>query len=87
MHRDDSTEDGLAVLYGESGYRKFTVPNEQKLDAESFWGRLISSSYTPLPGEPGHDEVKLRSQEIFDEHAVNGVVRFPYATQVYIGQL
>lgn len=85
--RDEAAEAGMAALFGEAGYRTFALPHEQVLDAEAFWGRLISSSYTPLPGEPGHEEIRTRSQEIFDEHAVEGVVRFPYETQVFIGKL
>jgi hypothetical protein len=57
------------------------------LDAEAVWGRLISSSYTPLPGEPGHDEIKKRSQEIFDEFSVDGTLRFPYETQIFVGKV
>ena len=86
-HRDDAAQAGMSVLFGDDGYRKFTLPNEQALDAEAVWGRLISSSYTPLPGEPGHVEIKRRSQEIFDEFAVDGILRFPYETQIFIGKI
>jgi SAM-dependent methyltransferase len=86
-HRDDKADEGMSMLFGENGVGKFTLQHHQELDAEAFWGRLISSSYTPLPGQPGHEEVKTRSQQIFDEHAIGGRVQFPYETQVYIGQL
>ena len=86
-HRDEAAHEGMTVLFGDAGYRTFTFPHEQALDSEAFWGRLISSSYTPLPGEPGHEEIRARSQEIFDEHEVDGVVRFPYETRVHIGQI
>jgi SAM-dependent methyltransferase len=86
-HEDDHTKEGMAILFGDAGYRKFTLPNEQLLDAEACWGRMISSSYTPLPGEPGHEEIKRRNQEIFEEYAVNGILRFPYETQIFLGQV
>ncbi len=87
VHRDDSAQESMAVLFGTSGYQSFFLPNEQELDADAFWGRLISSSYTPLPGQPGHDEIKRRSQEIFQEFSVGGLVRFPYETGIYLGQI
>jgi SAM-dependent methyltransferase len=86
-HRDDAANAGMSILFGEGSFRKFTLPHEQVLDAEAVWGRLISSSYTPLPGEPGHDEIKKRSQEIFDEFSVDGALRFPYETQIFVGKV
>ncbi len=86
-HSDDASEAGMSILFGANGFRKCSLSNEQVLDADAFWGRLISSSYTPLPGEQGHDEIKSRSQKIFDEFAEDGLVRFPYETQIYIGQI
>lgn len=83
--RDTATEAGMDILFGEKGYRTFTLPNEQLLDAEAYWGRLLSSSYVPLPGEPGHDEIRRRSDEIFAEYAVNDILRFPYETQIFLG--
>lgn len=85
--RDDRAEAGMDVLFGPAGYRAFSLPHEQLLDFDAFWGRLLSSSYTPLPGEPGHDEIHQGTQEIFAAHAVDGVLRFPYETQIFIGQV
>lgn len=83
--RDDSAARGMDVLFGGDGYRRFLLPNEQLLDPASFWGRLLSSSYVPMPGEPGHDEIRRRSTEIFDTYAENGTLRFPYETQIFLG--
>ncbi|MCO5221702.1 MAG: class I SAM-dependent methyltransferase [Thermomicrobiales bacterium] len=85
--QDERGEREIATLFGAAGYQRFVLPNEQELDAEAFWGRLISSSYTPLPGEPGHEEIRQRSAEIFAEHAQDGVLRFPYETVIYVGQV
>jgi SAM-dependent methyltransferase len=85
--KDSGTEDGMDILFGDAGYKKFKLANEQQLDSEAYWGRLLSSSYTPLPGEPGHDEIRQRSLEIFDAHAENGILRFPYETQIYLGKV
>lgn len=83
--RDDTAAQGMKVLFGVHGYQLFTLPNEQLLDAEAYWGRLLSSSYTPLPGQPGHDAIRHRSEEIFDSYAQDGILHFPYETQVYLG--
>lgn len=85
--KDSGTEDGMGILFVDAGYKKFTLANEQQLDPEAYWGRLLSSSYTPLPGEPGHDEIRQRSLEIFDAHAENGILHFPYETQIYLGKM
>jgi SAM-dependent methyltransferase len=85
--QDDRSADGMRLLFGKDGYQTFTLPHEQKLDAAGFWGRLRSASYTPLPGEPGHDEIREESQAIFDRNARDGALRFPYETQIYIGRL
>ncbi len=85
-HRDDSSEAGMSILYGEKGYQAFSLPNTQTMTYDAFWGRLLSSSYTPLPGQPGHDEIRVRSTEIFDAYAVDGVLEFPYETQIFLGR-
>ncbi len=84
--RDDSAAAGMSVLYGDNGYREFSLPHLQALSYDAFWGRLMSSSYTPLLGQPGHDEIRIRSREIFDEYAVDGILEFPYETQLFLGQ-
>jgi SAM-dependent methyltransferase len=84
--RDQTADDGMSILFGADNYSKFTLPHDQALDAEAFWGRLISSSYTPLPGEPGHDEIRARSTEIFDQYSSDGVLRYPYETQIFLGR-
>lgn len=85
--RDDRTGEGMNILFADSSYAEFVLPHEQRLDAESFWGRLLSSSYTPLPGQPGHDEIRERSSQIFAAYAEDGLLQFPYETQVYLGQV
>jgi len=86
-HRDDRAEEEMAVLFGSAGYREFVLTHEQLLDADAFWGRLLSSSYTPLPGEAGHDEIREQSRQIFAAYQQGGYVRFPYRTQTFIGKV
>jgi hypothetical protein len=60
--------------------------DSQELDYAGLVGRLLSSSYAPLPGEEGYDETLARIGEIFNKHWVNGVVRVEYDTEVYAGR-
>lgn len=61
------------------------LPNSQELDWEGLRGRLLSSSYAPVAGQPGHDEMMRRLHQIFDEHQDDGRVCFTYTTRVFCG--
>jgi hypothetical protein len=48
-------------------------------------GRLLSSSYAPLPGHPSHEPMVARLREFFDTYQRDGRVVFDYKTHVYYG--
>ena len=50
-------------------------------------GLSMSSSYVPAPGHPQHDAFFAGLRTIFDVHAVDGVVEFPYETEAYLGRV
>lgn len=85
--RDARASRGMDVLYGSGTYEQFILPNDQELSYEAFWGRMLSSSYTPLPGEDGHVEIEQASREYFDQFADEGILRFPYETHVFVGRV
>ncbi|MHB9000676.1 MAG: SAM-dependent methyltransferase, partial [Thermoanaerobaculia bacterium] len=62
-------------------------PYIQLLDRDGLRGRLLSSSYTPGKGHPNHEPMLAELSRIFDTYAEDGVVRFEYTTQVFIGRL
>lgn len=62
-------------------------PNQQVFDFEGLKGRLMSSSYAPEPGHAQHEPMMAALRELFDRHARDGTVVFPYRTLVYYGQL
>jgi SAM-dependent methyltransferase len=68
---------------GELTLKKYS--NAQKLGRRAFIGRLLSSSYVPLGGEPGHREILATAERLFDENAVGGAVSFAYETLLYLG--
>ncbi|MGP8070251.1 MAG: methyltransferase domain-containing protein [Candidatus Bathyarchaeia archaeon] len=68
-------------------YRAVKLDNSQELDYEGLVGRLLSSSYAPLRGEPLFDEMITKVTDLFNRHQVDGVVTLDYVTEVYAGQL
>lgn len=50
-------------------------------------GLSMSSSYVPAPGHPNYDAFFTGLRDVFDEHAVDGVVEFPYETEAYLGKV
>ncbi len=70
-----------------AAFRKWTFANSQEFDLGGLKGRLMSASYAPLPGHPAFAPLMDRLDAVFREHAVDGTVRFDYATELYLGRL
>ena len=68
-------------------YTRRGFPNHQEFDHEGLRGRLLSSSYAPLPGHPRHAPMLAELHSIFEAHQSGGRVRFEYETEVYYGRL
>jgi len=58
VRHEDLSSKTLRDFLGD--YREVKLPNFQDLDYEGLVGRILSASYTPLPGEPQHDQVMMR---------------------------
>jgi SAM-dependent methyltransferase len=78
-------EDGIGKFFGEAP-QLATFANEQVLDFEGLAGRVMSSSYAPMPDRPEHAPLMRGLREVFDRHERDGSVVFPYRTLVYFGQ-
>ena len=63
------------------------LPNEQRLDRDGLIGRVLSASYAPEPGHPGHDEMIGALDELFRRHQSGGEVVLHYRTEVFHGVL
>jgi hypothetical protein len=59
----------------------------QRLDFDGLRGRLMSSSYAPRAGHPGHEPMLQALRELFDATAVEGVVDMEYDTRVFAGEV
>lgn len=85
-HRDVGDET-LEAFFGSAGPQAETFPNVQVFDYEGLEGRLLSSSYTPEPGNPDYVPMLQALRTIFDKHQVDGRVAFEYETQLYYGHI
>ena len=74
-------------FFGPAAWRLTSLPNEQRLDLAGLRGRLLSSSYAPAPGQPGHAAMMKELDEIFAATNEGGLVRMEYDTKVYFGRL
>jgi SAM-dependent methyltransferase len=84
-HRRVSAED-IRAFFADGWFELLTFSNDQLLTREQFLGRLISSSYVPLAGAPGHAALIEGCNALFDRFAVDGSIHFRYETQLYIGR-
>jgi SAM-dependent methyltransferase len=83
--KDRVGEQGLTNFLGE--YRTRMFSNSQVLDFDGLAGRLLSSSYVPLPGEPGFSPMLDRLRKLFDSYQEGGTVHVEYDTETYYAQL
>jgi hypothetical protein len=81
------SEKHLHAFFAPNGFRRFTIPNVQYFDYAGLEGRLLSSSYAPLPGNPQHEPMLMRLREIFDRSQTNDRVAFEYDTEMYLGRV
>ena len=77
----------LAIFFGGEGYTCHRFGHAQRLDREGLRGRLLSSSYTPPAGHPDRVPMLAALDTLFDAHARDGAVSFPYVTELYLGRL
>jgi hypothetical protein len=85
-HRTPMSCDEFSAVFGVP-FERISLPNHQSFDFDGLSGRVRSSSYTPLPGQPGHDELFAGLRDLFDRYARGGSVRFDYETELFWGKL
>ena len=84
--RDNLHDQELNDFFGPAGCHKHQLTYTQRFDFDGLRGRLLSSSYTPLPGHPNHEPLLARLAELFAQYQVGGQLDFPYLTNIYYGQ-
>ena len=85
--RRNVTDADAADFFAPDRVELFYFPHAQCLDREGFLGRVLSSSYVPDAGQPGHEPVMSKMEAFFDRHAQQGWIDFPYQTRVFLSNL
>jgi SAM-dependent methyltransferase len=80
-------DDPLDAFFGVGASNLRMFANEQIFDFPGLRGRLLSSSYAPPEGHPGHAPMLRELREIFERHSRDGRVAFEYNTKMYFGHL
>lgn len=81
------TDGDLDAFFSPSHCLHFRFPNTQQFDAESFRGRLLSTSYAPPPDHPNYPPLIQTLEDIFRTHQNSGFIDFKYQTTLTICQL
>ena len=85
--RCERTTQQIETFFAPSRFQFHTFEYQQRFDYQALEGRLLSSSYTPQPGETKFAPMLRELRRIFDAHQAEGRVAFEYDTRVYYGQL
>lgn len=73
----------MRSIFGPS-ITRYTFPNSQQMDWQGVKGRLLSSSYAPLPGHSNHQPLLDELCRLFERQQVDGRIRILYTTEVYL---
>jgi SAM-dependent methyltransferase len=76
--------DAFEAFFRPGPWRRFVLPNLQRFDEEGLRARVLSSSYTPPPGDPRHAPMMEELGKLFRETSSGGVVVMEYETTVYV---
>src|SRR5689334_13658845 len=85
--RHERTTDAIDSFFAPSPFEKRVFAMRQEFDYDGVKGRLLSSSYAPAAGHPGHEPMLRDLRRIFDTYQENGRAAFDYTTRVYYGRL
>ena len=85
-HESLGKQGRFAAFFGSGPWSLECLENSQTLDHDGLKGRLLSSSYAPNAGHPGHEPMLKAMTELFNRCQANGVVRMDYVTEVYLGK-
>ena len=66
-------------------YELKIFPSGQVFDFEGLKGRLLSSSYAPMPDHPKFKPMIEKLEEIFNQNKIGGKIKFEYDTELYLG--
>lgn len=85
--RHEGARLNIGSFFAPSPYQEHVLEMPQHFDYAGLEGRLLSSSYMPLPGHENYPAMLAALRRVFEEHQVNGRVTMEHDTHVYYGQL
>jgi SAM-dependent methyltransferase len=68
-------------------FRTLILENRQEMDLTSLEGRILSSSFMPLPGDAAYPELHAAIVNLFERHQKRGLVEMQYDCRVRYGQV
>jgi len=83
-HKQISDEE-ISTFFGHSGYQKFIIPHEQRLDLDGLIGRTLSCSYMPNEHSVNYVEMLDAVRSLFSRFEEDGILIFAYVLRIYIG--
>ena len=84
-HRNIEADD-IAAFFAPAPMELKVFNNQQVFDFEGLKGRLLSSSYMPLQGEPGYEVMIADLKKLFDKYQQAGTITITYETRLYAGR-
>lgn len=84
--RHGETAEIAGQLFPE-GFHERIFANDQQFDLEGLKGRVLSSSYCPLPGDPNYQPMMQELERMFRVRAQTDRVKLIYDTKVYFCRL
>jgi SAM-dependent methyltransferase len=85
--RHERTSAELSSFFAPSPFQSAVFSYTQVFEYTALEGRLLSSSYTPLPSDPRYTPMLSELRRIFDAHKVAGHISFDYDTRMFYGQV
>lgn len=79
--------DVIEAFFKPSNFQLAEFANSQVMDWDGFFGRVMSSSYVPMPDHPRCEEMVKELRRVFEQHKQSGTIELVYRTQVFFGQL
>jgi ubiquinone/menaquinone biosynthesis C-methylase UbiE len=85
--RHEHTTDNIGEFFHPSHFEQRVFDMAQNFDYGELEGRLLSSSYAPMPGDARYEPMLKELRRIFDSFHHQGRVSMEYVTRMYYGRL
>jgi SAM-dependent methyltransferase len=79
--------DRVREFFGAAGWDEISLAHAEALDYPRLEERLVSASYVPAPGAPGHGAMIAGLRALFDATQSGGRVTMEYDTRALVGPL